>query len=37
MADPIPIQNIYYLLTYAWDYLPEGAEGDLAAEAFPTW
>lgn len=35
MADPIPIRNVYYLLTYAWDFLPEGGGRDLAVEAAP--
>jgi len=32
MADSIPIQNIYYLLCYAWDQLEEGKIIDVAAE-----
>jgi 5-methylcytosine-specific restriction enzyme subunit McrC len=29
MAHPIPIQNIYYLLLYAWNRLPEGKSIDV--------
>ena len=32
MAGEIPIKNIYYLLSYAWDYLPEAGEVDVLAE-----
>lgn len=35
MADPIPIRNVYYLLTYAWDFLPEGEGRDVSAERCP--
>lgn len=31
MAAEIPIQNLYYLLCYAWDRLPEAEEIDIAA------
>ena len=33
MARPIPIQNVYYLLLYAWDRLPEGRTIDVAGIA----
>ena len=32
MSCTIPIQNIFYLLCYAWDQLAEGAEIEIAAE-----
>jgi 5-methylcytosine-specific restriction enzyme subunit McrC len=32
MSGTIPIQNIYYLLCYAWDQLAEGGELEIAAE-----
>lgn len=32
MEHPIPIQNLYYLLCYAWDQLKEGEIVDIAAE-----
>jgi 5-methylcytosine-specific restriction enzyme subunit McrC len=32
MPGAIPIQNIYYLLCYAWDQLAEGEEVDVAAD-----
>lgn len=32
MAKEIPIQNIYYLLCYAWDQLKEGETIDIAAD-----
>ncbi len=32
MAQEIPIQNIYYLLCYAWDHLKEGEIVDIAAD-----
>ncbi len=32
MAGAIPIQNIYYLLCYAWDQLDEAEEVDIAAQ-----
>lgn len=35
MADPIPIRNVYYLLTYAWNFLPEGEGRDVSAERCP--
>lgn len=35
MTAPIPIRNIYYLLTYAWDFVPEGGECDVAVESSP--
>lgn len=35
MADSIPIRNVYYLLTYAWDFLPEGEGRDVSAERCP--
>ena len=31
MAGEIPIQNLYYLLAYAWDHLPEADEVEIAA------
>lgn len=38
MASPIPIKNIYYLLCYAWDVLPESGlvDIDAAGEDKPT-
>jgi 5-methylcytosine-specific restriction enzyme subunit McrC len=35
MAVKVPIQNIYYLLAYAWDYFQEGDEADLLALSCP--
>lgn len=35
MADAIPIKNLYYLLSYAWDHFEEGEEIDVSAEACP--
>ncbi|HEV7405969.1 MAG TPA: hypothetical protein VGO11_23690 [Chthoniobacteraceae bacterium] len=35
MRDPIPIQNVFYLLTYAWDFLPEGEGIDVSPESCP--
>lgn len=35
MASEIPIENIYYLLSYAWDHFQEGEEVDLSTEACP--
>ena len=32
MAREIPIQNLYYLLAYAWDHLPEADEVEIAAD-----
>lgn len=31
MSSPIPIKNIYYLLAYAWDRLPESEVTDVSA------
>jgi 5-methylcytosine-specific restriction enzyme subunit McrC len=30
VSSPIPIQNVYYLLLYAWDKLPEGEMADVS-------
>lgn len=30
---PVPVRNLYYLLCYAWDYLPARAFAPVAAEA----
>mgnify|MGYP002622352501 CR=1 FL=1 len=35
MADKIPIENLYYLLSYAWEHFREGEEIDLSSEACP--
>ncbi len=35
MIDRIPIRNVYYLLTYAWDFLPEGDGHEVSAERCP--
>ncbi|MEP4076975.1 5-methylcytosine restriction system specificity protein McrC [Haloferula sp.] len=35
MADKIPIENIYYLLSYSWDYFTEGEEIDISTDACP--
>lgn len=35
MKPEIPIQNLYYLLTYAWDHFIPGETADLAAEDCP--
>src|SRR5438874_7647412 len=35
MARPIPIQNIYYLLLYAWNRLPEGKSVDVSGLESP--
>lgn len=32
MSHAIPIQNLYYLLCYAWDQLPEGELVDISAD-----
>lgn len=34
MAGEIPIQNIYYLLCYAWDQLDEAEEVDISAQDY---
>jgi len=31
----IPIQNIYYMLAYAWDHFREGRQHDISAVACP--
>ena len=30
MSSPIPVKNIYYLLSYAWDRLPESEVTDVS-------
>ena len=35
MSSPIPIQNLYFLLSYAWDHFHEGDEVDVSADACP--
>lgn len=35
MASAIPIENLYYLLSYAWDHFREGEEIDLSSTACP--
>lgn len=35
MASEIPIQNLYYLLSYAWDHFQEGEEVDIDAHECP--
>src|SRR5215469_3414620 len=35
MARPIPIQNIYYLLLYAWNRVPEGKSIDVSGLPHP--
>lgn len=35
MATPIPIENLYYLLSYAWDHVREGQEIDVSAASCP--
>src|SRR5688500_14034790 len=35
MARPIPVQNIYYLLLYAWNRLPEGKTVNVSGVTSP--
>ncbi len=35
MASAIPIENLYYLLSYAWDHFHEGDEVDVSSSACP--
>jgi 5-methylcytosine-specific restriction enzyme subunit McrC len=35
MSTTIPIQNLYYLLSYAWDHFQAGEEVDISAESCP--
>jgi 5-methylcytosine-specific restriction enzyme subunit McrC len=35
MASSIPIENLYYLLSYAWDHYREGEEIDVSSDACP--
>jgi 5-methylcytosine-specific restriction enzyme subunit McrC len=35
MARPIPVKNIYYLLLYAWNRLPEGSSVDVTGVPSP--
>lgn len=35
MSSEIPIQNIYYLLSYAWDHFREGDSVDVSADSCP--
>lgn len=35
MTSEIPIQNLYYLLSYAWDHFHQGDEVDVSADACP--
>ena len=35
MTNSIPIENLYYLLSYAWDHLREGPEVDVSATSCP--
>jgi 5-methylcytosine-specific restriction enzyme subunit McrC len=35
MATSIPIENLYYLLSYAWDHYAEGDEVDVSSDACP--
>ena len=35
MATAIPIENLYYLLSYAWDHFHEGEEMEVSSDACP--
>ncbi len=35
MTSPIPIENLFYLLSYAWDHFHEGPEADVSATSCP--
>lgn len=35
MASAIPIENLYYLLSYAWDHFHEGEEVDVSSASCP--
>jgi 5-methylcytosine-specific restriction enzyme subunit McrC len=34
-TNPIPIRNLYFLLAYAWEWLPESEEGELGIDSCP--